>query len=101
MGKAGGTFVDRPAYCNGSRGKVLERGFGIACIQEAVGNIQETVRILNIFMRIIHMRNDMANNSQYLLSRSLSQHTDLTRYTTYTLLRLSRLCFERYKYYLK
>ena len=32
MGHAEGTFADEHAYCNGSRGKVLERGFGIACI---------------------------------------------------------------------
>ena len=34
-GDAEGTFADEHAYCNGSRGKVLERGFGIACIQTA------------------------------------------------------------------
>ena len=42
VGEAGGTFVDRPAYSNGSRGKVLERGFGIACIPSSCWELSGT-----------------------------------------------------------
>ena len=58
MGEAGGTFVDGLAYCDGSgsRGNVLEPGFRIACIQAAGGNIQECVRFVDIFIRIVHLR---------------------------------------------